>query len=67
MLAVYTANVSLLDIYMVSNPYFIHLTNFFTLAMLPIPLVHFYQEQVINKLQNVYQISSVLRITNVAV
>lgn len=65
--AVYNASESLFVIYMVSNPYFLYLTNFIVFALLPIPLLHFYQERIGHQLSRVYFVVHILLIANVVI
>ena len=62
--SIYNASESLFNIYIVSNPYFMHLINFFIFAMIPIPLLRFYQERIGHKLETAYNIMYCLMFSN---
>ena len=63
--SIYSTTESLFFIYMVSNPYFMHLLNFFTFALLPIPLLCFYYERTGRNLHKLYYIFYLILIGNV--
>lgn len=65
--SIYNTSEGLFVIYMVSNPYFMHLINLFVFALLPIPLLCFYQERINHKLNKTYHIVLIMLIANVTV
>lgn len=65
--SVYNTSESLFMIYMVSNPYFLHLINFGVFALLPIPLLGFYYNQINHKLSRIYHALHIVLLGNVVI
>lgn len=64
---IYCLSENLFNLYMIANPYFTYLINFFAFAAIPIPLILLFKNKVSSKFKTIYNIVFVLLISNIII